>query len=182
MHPGTSSTREVEAGGSDVQGYTHLHSSQDLPGIYETLGGRDGGGNEGLEAGLTARTDICERIHMLAQGTKVSGRQEHLYQSSFGDCPQQDGSSLSIHPQYQQQSPNVSPRAQKCYSRLWGLHEGVFPQLAVRTAINKCLVVLARKPCDPLPWEALELAQAHGPQTRPGCLRCDSIPKGHSDF
>lgn len=73
MHPGTSSTREVEAGGSDVQGYTHLHSSQDLPGIYETLGGRDGGGNEGLEAGLTARTDICERIHMLAQGTQVGG-------------------------------------------------------------------------------------------------------------
>lgn len=30
----------VEAGGSGVQGHVHLHSSQDMPGIYETLSGR----------------------------------------------------------------------------------------------------------------------------------------------
>lgn len=81
------STQEVEAGGSGVQGYVHLHSSQDMPGIYETLsgrgrreqeteegkeGGRDGE-TEGLEVGLTARTGVCEGLHMLVQGNKVEG-------------------------------------------------------------------------------------------------------------
>lgn len=35
--------------------------------------GRMEGETEGLEVGLTARTGICEGMHMLAQGTKVGG-------------------------------------------------------------------------------------------------------------
>lgn len=66
VHARNPNTQEAEAGRSDVQAYIHLHSSQGLPGIYETpskeVGVRKGGRDwklDSLKEQASVRESIC---------------------------------------------------------------------------------------------------------------------------